>query len=197
MSFGCIAVTFLFSFIYWGNSFGLAAHLVPNHENVFGKHQFWRLFTGILIHADLSHFFSNAIGLFLFGYLLYGYFGTIVYPVMAFVLGAVVGAISLATYPEGVSLVGASGVVYFIAAFWLTQFVFIERRFSILQRLLRSIGFALIMLLSSTFDPAISYRTHAIGFTAGVLFAFLYFALNRKRIREAEQIVEETEIDLS
>ena len=190
-SFSCIAIIFLVSFVYWGNSFGLAGKLVSQREDVFVSHQYWRLFTGILVHADLNHFFSNAIGLFLFGYLLYGYFGPLVYPVLVFLLGTIVQAISLASYPPGSSLVGASGVVYLMAAYWLTLFVLIERRYSILQRLLRSIGFALVMLLSSTFDPAISYRTHFIGLVAGVLFALIYFFFSREKIRAAEILEED------
>jgi rhomboid protease GluP len=188
----CIAVVFLVSFVYWGNSFGLAGKLVSQREDVFVSHQYWRLFTGVLVHADPNHFFSNAIGLFLFGYLLYGYFGALVYPVLIFLLGTIVQTISIASYPPGSSLVGASGVVYLMAAFWLTLFVLIERRFSIVKRLLRSIGFALVMLLSSTFDPAVSYRTHFIGFLAGVLFALVYFMISKQRIRAAETIEEDS-----
>jgi membrane associated rhomboid family serine protease len=147
--------------------------------------------TGVLVHADLNHFLSNAIGLFLFGYLLFGYFGTAVYPVLSFLLGIIVQTISLASYPSGFSLVGASGVVYLMAACWLTLFVLIERRFSIPKRLLRSIGFALVMLLSSTFDPAISYRTHAIGFVTGILLGVIYFRIVRVKIRAAELILTE------
>jgi len=124
---------------------------------------------------------------------LFGYFGPYVYPVLVFALGTVVQTISLWTYPSGSSLVGASGVVYLMAGSWLTLFVFIERRFSLLQRLLRSIGFALVMLLSSTFDPSISYRTHWIGLVAGVLLGLFYFLICREKIRAAEII--ETEID--
>jgi len=192
VSFGCIAIVFLVSFVYWGNSFGLASQLIPQREFVFESHQYWRLFTGILVHADLNHFFSNAIGLFLFGYLLYGYFGPIVHPTFTFFLGTIVQMISLFTYPPGTSLVGASGVVYLMAGCWLTLFVLIERRFSVLQRLLRSIGFALVMLLSSTFDPAISYRTHWIGLFAGILFGLVYFLFSRERIRSKEIIEEES-----
>jgi membrane associated rhomboid family serine protease len=193
ISLSCIAVVFLFSFVYWGNSFGIRPELVPSHDDIFTAHKYWMLFTGVLVHADLNHFFSNAIGLFLFGYLLYGYFGPFVYPCMAFLLGALVQLISLATYPPGWSLLGASGVVYLIAAFWLTLFVFVERRFGVFQRLLRSVGFALVMLLSSTFDPAVSYRTHALGFVAGILFGLVYFAAVKEKIRAAEVNVEDAE----
>ena len=183
-----IAVVFLFSIVYWGNSFGLKESLYVSRDSVIQSHQYWRLFTGILVHADMNHFLSNALGLFLFGYLLHGYFGPGVYPIAIFGLGTLVNFASIASYPPGTRLVGASGVVYLMAGFWLTLFVSTERRFSILKRLLRSIGFALVMLISSTFDPAISHRTHAIGFVAGIVFGLIYFFKMRETIRAAEVV---------
>ena len=183
-----IAAVFLFSFIYWGDSFGLKERLYVDRDAVIQFHQYWRLFTGILVHADMNHFLSNALGLFLFGYLLYGYFGPGIYPVAVFALGTMVNFVSIATYPSGTRLVGASGVVYLMASFWLTLFVSTERRFSIPNRLLRSIGFALVMLISSTFDPAISHRTHAIGFFTGIVFGLIYFFRTKEKIRAAEVI---------
>ena len=196
VSFACIAVIFLLSFIYWGNSFGLRDQLVATHQNVFAQHQYWKLITSILVHADLNHFFSNSIGLFIFGYLLYGYFDFYVYPLATFVLGILVQIVSLATYPPEYSVVGASGVVYFMAAFWLTLFVLIERRFGFFKRMLRSIGFACVMLLSSTFDPAISYRTHAIGFAVGMTFGIVYFLVKKTEIRAAEVIDDDSDIEM-
>jgi rhomboid protease GluP len=183
-----VALVFLFSLVYWGNSFGLRNGLYVDRDKVFESHQYWRLLTGILVHADINHFLSNALGLFLFGYLLIGYFGPGVYPISVFVLGALVNFVSIATYTAGTRLVGASGVVYLMAGFWLTLFVTTERRFSILKRLLRSVGFALVMLISSTFDPAISHRTHAIGFFTGIVFGLVYFFLMREKIRAAEVV---------
>jgi len=76
------------------------------------------------------------------------------------------------------------------------MFVLIERRFGFFKRLLRTIGFACVMLLSSTFDPAISYRTHAIGFAAGVLFGLIYFFVKKKEIRSAEMFEEDADFDV-
>lgn len=190
-----IGVVFLFSLVYWGNSFDLAGKLLIDRDDVYESHEYWRLFTGILVHFDLNHFVSNAFGLFLFGYLLYGYFGAGIYPVAVAVLGVVVNAISIATYEPGARLLGASGVVYLMAGFWLTLFVSVERRYSIGKRLLRSVGFALVMLVSSTFDPSVSYRTHYIGFAAGVILGICYFIAAKEKLRAAE-VIAEVEDDL-
>jgi membrane associated rhomboid family serine protease len=183
-----IAAVFLFCVIYWGNSFGLKDRLYVDRDAVIQFHQYWRLFTGILVHADMNHFLSNALGLFLFGYLLHGYFGPVVYPFSVFALGILVNFVSIATYPAGTRLIGASGVVYLMAGFWLTLFVSTERRYSIPKRLLRSVGFALVMLISSTFDPAISHRTHGIGFFTGIVFGLIYFFKTKEKIRAAEVV---------
>ena len=191
LSLCAIAVVFVFSLIYWGNSFGLTDQLLIDRDRVFISHEYWRLFTGILVHFDLNHFVSNALGLFLFGYLLYGYFGPRIYPVGVALLGTLVNGISIATYEPGSKLLGASGIVYLMAAFWLTLFVSAERRYSIGKRLARSAGFALVMLVSSTFDPSVSYRTHYIGFFTGVLFGVIYFLIEKDRIRAAEIFADE------
>jgi membrane associated rhomboid family serine protease len=181
-----IVTIFVTSIIYWENRWNLAESLPASGETVFHQHQYWRLLTGILVHSDFMHFFSNAIPLAFFSSLLYGYFGFTVFPLLMVALGCIIHLISLMTYPPEATLVGASGVVYCMAGFWLTLYVLIERRYSITSRLMRSIGFFLIVFVPSAFDPSVSYRAHAIGFAIGIFAACLYFLKNRKRIRQAE-----------
>lgn len=181
-----IVAIFVSSVIFWDNKWDLAQWLPASGETVFHKHQYWRLLTGILVHSDFMHFFSNAIPLAFFSSLLYGYFGFTIFPLLMLALGCLIHLISIMTYPPEATLVGASGVVYCMAGFWLTLYVLIERRYSIANRLMRSIGFFLVVFVPSTFEPTVSYRAHAIGFTAGIIAASLYFLKNRQRIRQAE-----------
>ena len=181
-----IVTIFVSSVIYWENRWNLAQWLPASGETVIHEHQYWRLLTGILVHSDFMHFFSNSIPLAFFGSLLYGYFGFSIFPLLMLALGCLIHLISIMTYPPDATLVGASGVVYCMAGFWLTLFVLIERRYSIANRLMRSIGFFLIVFVPSAFDPSVSYRAHAIGFVCGILSAGLYFIKNRKRLREAD-----------
>lgn len=181
-----IVTIFVSSVIYWENRWNLAQWLPASGETVIHQHQYWRLLTGILVHSDFMHFFSNSIPLAFFSSLLYGYFGLAIFPLLMLALGCLIHLISIMTYPPDATLVGASGVVYCMAGFWLTLFVLIERRYSIANRLMRSIGFFLIVFVPSAFDPSVSYRSHAIGFVCGILSAALYFVKNRKRLREAD-----------
>jgi rhomboid protease GluP len=181
-----IVAIFVPSIIFWDNKWDLAQWLPASGETVIHQHQYWRLLTGILVHSDFKHFLSNAVPLAFFGSLLYGYFGFTIFPLLMLALGCLIHLISIMTYPPDATLVGASGVVYCMAGFWLTLFVLIERRYSIANRLMRSIGFFLIVFVPSAFDPSVSYRAHAIGFFAGILSAILYFVKNKKPIRQAE-----------
>jgi rhomboid protease GluP len=177
-----------FSLLFWSDYGGLASQLPASRDLVLAEGQYWRLFTSILIHADLRHLLSNAIGIFGLGHLLYGYFGFKVYPCMTLVFGSAVTLISLITYPPHTILLGASGVIYFMAAFWLTLYVSLERRFSFGMRVFRATGFILIVLFPTSFSPETSYRTHAIGFGVGIVIAALYFFINKDRFRREEVI---------
>ena len=53
---------------------------------------------------------------------------------------------------------------------------------------MRAVGIVLVVLLPSTLQENVSYRTHAIGFGLGVVSAFVYFRRNRESIRAAEVV---------
>ena len=178
-----------FSLLYWSNYAGLASQLPASMEQVLGQGQYWRLFTSIFVHSDWSHLLSNSLGVCGLSFLLYGYFGFKIYPLLTLFTGAAVMFIALATYPPQTCLLGASGVVYLMAGFWLTLYVGLERRFPVGKRIFRVTGFLLIVMVPTSFSPEISYRTHAIGFAVGILVAVLYFLPNKNRFR-GEELIE-------
>ncbi|HSE41484.1 MAG TPA: rhomboid family intramembrane serine protease [Acidobacteriota bacterium] len=188
-----VSAIFFASVIYWENWHQLAQWLPASGETVFHHKQYWRLLTGILVHSDFMHFLSNAIPLALFSSLLYGYYGPMIFPVLMLLLGCLTHLFTLLSYPPEVTLVGASGVVYCMAGFWLMLYVLIERRFSIGKRIVRSLGFALVVFVPTVFDPYVSYRAHGIGFLLGVVAALIYFRRNYESIRQAEVVREEVD----
>lgn len=155
--------------------------------NIFQKGEVWRAFTAVFIHADLEHLLSNILLLWIFSYFINAYFGFLVFPLASFALATLANLIAIASYPSEVHLLGASGLVYVLGGFWLTLYPAIQRQYSFKNRLIRSLGIALILFAPSTFVPTVSYRTHAIGFALGVLFGLLYFAKNKKQIRSKER----------
>jgi rhomboid protease GluP len=186
----------LVSLLFWSDIFLLSPYLTATSQQVFTEKEYWRLFTSLGAHANIQHLLSNSLGFFIFSYLLYDYFGSLVFPVAAVLLGALTSGISLYTYDPNVSLIGASGVVYLMVGIWLVLYALIERRLSVSARVLRLVGFALTVLMPSTFEKAISYRTHLIGLAIGLSFGFIYYAFNWRRFRNAEVWIEEPIGDL-
>jgi rhomboid protease GluP len=183
------------SLLAWRNGAALLPTLAATSDGVLKKREYWRLLTAVAVHGDVIHVFSNAILLTFFTYLLFGYYGFWVFPVISLVMAGLTNYVSLLTYPSEVSLIGASGLVYWMAGFWLSMYLVVERSVSPGKRVLRVVCLALLVLLPSTFQANVSYRTHAIGLGLGVVSALVYFQRNRESIRAAEVVELEEPID--
>lgn len=176
----------LTSLFYWKAPMQWTQLLPAAKDLIFLHAEIWRIFTAVLIHADLEHLLSNMLMLWIFSYLVFGYFGFQIFPLVSFLLAGFVNAIAVMTYPPEVQLIGASGLVYILGGFWLTSYALIQRQYPIVNRLMRVIGIALVIFVPSTFAPTTSYRTHALGFAAGVLMGLGYFLVNKRKIRSQE-----------
>ena len=183
------------SLLAWENGEALLPTLAATSEGVLEERQYWRLLTAVAVHSDLVHLLSNAIFLAFFPYLLYGYFGFWVFPVLALALASLTNYISLLTYPPGVGLLGASGLVYWMAGFWLCIYLFVDRSLGLGKRVMRAIVVALVVLFPTRFQEGVGYRIHAIGFGLGVGSAFVYFQRQRESIRAAEVVEIEDSFD--
>jgi hypothetical protein len=82
-----------------------------------------------------------------------------------------------------------------MAGFWLSMYLLVERSVGRGKRVLRVVCLALLVLLPSTFQANVSYRTHAIGLGLGVVSALVYFQRNRESIRAAEVVELEEPFD--
>jgi rhomboid protease GluP len=179
----------------WVNEAAVLPILAATSEGILQERQYWRLVTAVAVHADITHFLSNALLLLPLSYLLFGYFGFWIFPVLSLGMAGLINYLSLLTYPAGVSLLGASGMVYWMAGFWLGMYLLVERRVGMGMRLLRAVCLALLVLVPSTFQENVSYRTHAIGFGLGAVSALAYFRRNRASIRTTEVLEAEEPLD--
>ncbi|HXH29363.1 MAG TPA: rhomboid family intramembrane serine protease [Bacteriovoracaceae bacterium] len=123
---GLLVIVALF-FADASNFYPVSDFLSASGTKVFLHHEYWRLFTTTLVHADLSHLSMNSIAFTILALLLHTYFGALVFPVLSFMVGGLINVIALSFYPGHVTLVGISGVIYFMAAFWMTLYMTIER----------------------------------------------------------------------
>lgn len=179
----------LMSWVAWNDDFGLARFLDADRTQVFARHEWWRLFTAPWVHAGPDHLLDNLPFLLGLTFLTAGYFGRAAVAALAFAAGAVIEALTLYFYPEGVTLVGASGIVYFLAGLWLTMVFVIEaRRQTFAQRLVACVGIALALLAPHSYEPHVSYAAHLIGFLLGPLGALILYPGLRARIAAAEVV---------
>ena len=176
----------LITLFYWRDPFGWSQYLPAIKDEVFAHGQLWRIFTALFIHADLGHYLSNMYMLSVSSFFIFGYFGFTIYPLTSFLVAAFVNLLAIATYSPDVRLLGASGLVYVLGGFWLTMYFLIQRQYKWLNRTLRVVGISFMIFAPSTFVPNTSYRTHALGFAAGIIMAFVYFYKNRQIIRSHE-----------
>lgn len=189
-----LASCFLMSQLYWHNPVG--EYLAANPKLVFEQGEYWRLFTSSFIHGDLAHFLSNSIMLTIMGYFVSYHYGTLMYPMLGFVAGILINFLVLLTHPPHVSLVGASGIVYYLWGFWLILYLMIQRHIPLHRRLMKITAVGIIVLVPTEFRPQVSYLAHGVGLGLGILFGFTYYLFNYKKIRSHEvweDIYEEIE----
>lgn len=157
---------------------------------VFGKKEYWRAFTTTLLHADLTHLSHNAFFFTGLAALLHTYFGFWVFPVLSLIVGGIINLITLSFYPPHVHLVGISGVIYFMASFWLTLYLLIERRQKLTIRIIHAVAISLIFFFPETIKPQVSYLAHGMGYVLGIPVGIFYYYINQRRIREKDQWLE-------
>ena len=177
------------SLVYWANFAGAQAWMSASRAEVFEHHDFWRCWTTLLVHADAKHLLSNCFLFFIMGSFLIGYFGLFVFPVLGFLMGGLTNLLVLNQMPPTVTLIGVSGVVFWMGGFWLVLYFFLESRKSLWQRALRATGVGLALFMpAEAFDPSISYQSHLLGFISGALSGLIYYFIRRRQFLVAEVV---------
>jgi len=141
-------------------------------NSIFKDREYWRLVTALFTHSDFSHLVSNALIFFVFGWMLKAYFGLRAFPFTSIAIGMITNAMTVFFYAPGTKLVGASGMAYGMVSLWLVFYIHNDTYYSLPARIFRAAGFALIMMFPTSFEPQVSYLSHAAGFITG-LFAGL------------------------
>lgn len=172
------------SYLYWTSPNAKA--LPVSGASVFHDQQYYRLLTALFTHADIAHLLANGPLFLIFGWLLRSYFGSWVFPVTAFGVGILANLATIAVYPPEQTLVGASGMVYGMVAMWLVFYLKYETVYRFSLRLMRVMGFILIILFPTQFQPKTSYWAHTFGFIIGALAAWLWTCFRVERAIDQE-----------
>lgn len=174
------------SLFYFNDTFGASDWMPASGRLVFGKSEYWRAWTALFAHADLGHLLGNAFLFLPLAYLLTAYFGPWFFPLAALASGGLINLIVLKTMPATVSLIGISGVVYWMGAAWLTLFLLIDRRERPARRFGHALFLFLMLFVPETLRPEVSYLSHFVGFVLGALSALALYGLRRAAYQIAE-----------
>lgn len=164
--------------------------LTANGDLVYNQGYYWKAFTTSLMHGDFVHLGHNTLFFIAFAVLLNSYFGFWIFPILSFIVGGIINLIALKIYPPQVYLVGISGVIYFMAAFWMTMFIFLERHMTVSRRIIITTGVSLILFFPEAFKKNVSYLAHGLGFGLGIILAIVFFKTRRESLQSHEVWVE-------
>jgi len=181
-----ILIFYVFSLIYWNTEYKNL--LWVNQVSVFEKKEYWRLLSSIFVHAHFYHFLANLPLFIIFSLLLRNYYGILAFPVVSLFLGVCTNAITIFFYKKTSKLVGASGMIYAMAALWLIWYVRYEKNQKTGKKVLRICGFIFVILLPSTYSPRTSYLAHSVGFILGILVAIFLIPTLDEKVREKKGI---------
>jgi rhomboid protease GluP len=155
-------------------------------EQVFAKHESWRLWPSLFAHADAGHIVSNAILFIPLSFFLTGYFGPYFFPLAGLAVGGLINIAALKTMEPTTSLIGISGLVYWMGSAWLTLYLMIGTKESRRRRLGKTAFIAAALFAPQTFEPNVSYVAHFFGFLFGIPSALAYYYMNQEKFAKAE-----------
>ncbi len=174
------------SLLYWQTP--VHEHLWLSGDAFFNGREIWRSLTSIAAHADAVHLLSNTLLYFVFGWFLYAYFGFILFPLASIGIGAAAGIITVWFYDPFMRLIGASGMVYGMVAMWLVFYMRYDTDHRPASRFMRAVGFSLIMMFPTVYNPGTSYLAHGAGFLCGIIGGLLMSPFIKPRLNMREMI---------
>ena len=185
--------TFIFLNSVWDANLWMAA----SGDKVFHQQEYWRLWTSLFAHADVEHVSGNLLLFIPFAYYLSGYFGVFFFPLVGFFMGGVTNIFVLKLLPDQVSLIGASGVVHWMGAAWMTLAFLIDRRESKGKRFLKGAAISMILFLPQVYRPEVSYAAHGIGYALGIISGIFFYYIYQNKFSKAEVIeyIPQEEVD--
>lgn len=165
-----------------------------SRAELFRDGQVWRIFSALLGHGDFEHLFHNLPVFIFFAWILQGYFGLLASLILPILIGALSNVITVYFCDERVHLLGASGMIYGMVALWLVLYVRFDRGQWWAKKVLRAVGFSLLVLVPQTYDPTVSYLAHFSGFIIGLGLGLIFLPVFEKTAPVAKEQNVSTEV---
>lgn len=151
---------------------------------VLEKNEYYRVFTCMFLHGDISHISSNMLALFAVGDIVERDLGHIRYILLYLISGLCASATSVFYYSvrgEYTSSIGASGAIYGVAGALLVMFLtnpYLRRQENMIR-----MGIFVLFLFYPMFigSEGIDYSAHLGGFISGGLLYWIQHLLSGRR----------------
>ena len=127
---------------------------------------------GPFIHGSLKHIFNNSVPLFVLSMALFYFYRHVSWKVLLW--GTILTGLLTWSFARPANHIGASGVVYLLAAFLFFKGIFSK------QYKLMALSMAVVFVYGSMLwylfpvDPKISWEGHLSGFIVGIVFALIF-----------------------
>lgn len=187
IAFSFCALCIISSLIYWSFYGHGSRELVAYPNAVFELGEYWRLFTSLFLHANIEHLLSNMLMLFILTYFVVSFYGAIITLLFALTFGAITNIVVLTSFTTQTSIVGISGVIYYLWGFWLILYLLIDIKVSITQRLLNILAIFFILLIPTSYSPSTSYLAHYTGLLFGVMSGLIYYPFIKERVKKEQK----------
>lgn len=152
---------------------GWLSDLSVSRLSAIHQGQMWRVLTAQFQHADSRHLLNNLLPFIGVGWLLWGYFGFLAFPVIPVLLGGIANFIAVFTYPVEVKIVGISGTVFAMAGLWAMLYLKNDVRYTIPKRVVRALGFLLVLFFPLSLEEHVADRVHVLGAALGLLVGYV------------------------
>lgn len=143
-----------------------------SYSHIVQGKEYYRLFTCMFLHANFTHFFANMTTLYIFGSRLEAFTNHVVFLAVYLFSGILANILMLLTPTSGIML-GASGCIFgIIGASLILSYHYKKSLFGLNYSSI--IVIAMINLVSSFYNPQISFAVHLYGFLFGIIFGYVY-----------------------
>lgn len=186
----------ILSILMWTDSqrFG---NLDVTKLSILESHQYWRLLSAVFVHGNMEHLLHNVPVFLFFSWILQGYFGLLASTILPLIIGVLSNGLTIYFYEDHIRLLGASGMIYGMVGLWLVLYVKFDRGAWWVKRVMRAIGFSLMVMFPQSYDPKVSYLAHFTGFACGIIFGLVFAPFIRSMAPLAldQPVVESREED--
>ena len=159
---------------------------------VFKKYEYYRLFTCMFLHADISHIIGNMIGLYALGELLERELGHIKFLLLYLLSGTCAGVLASLFYMhrnDYVISIGASGAIFGLMGVFAAYYLFNRNRMDEIGnvRITLFLAYMFYSLFLGSRDEGIDNAAHAFGLISGSVLCLITCLLPKVRFKRKER----------